>query len=499
MPASETTNITNVKLKPTWSVTSIFMAMLLIATSAGRYAHAEQPQGDEAKIAGLIQQLGENLFKGREIAQAELLKIGSPIRKQVEDAAQNSDNAEIVARCKAILVELDKREYAEKLKPLTKNFLWKTKIPGPIDYGKITPFENGVCCFSGKSLIMLDAKTGKVTWKTEKIGRSYLGLGMSGNAVILLGGSKGLEKINAKTGKDEQVPKPLSFAHGTLMEVVDGKVFGPVYQRSHSKWMYKALDLDAGKELWCIDPPKGFNGRPLFARGGMLYTTLRTGKGKEATMELIAMDPASGKPTWTFSRQGSHDGFYDIAANTDAVFCRRGNSGTILNAIDRQSGKLIWELKLDMKGAANYDVEGFMSTGAMPLLDGKLCITVFNRLFCINTKTGKECWHSDIKGIALPLGIEPDDDIAFSQAAMMKNPDGSATAYIASINGLYAYDINTGKQLWTLPVTGMSPTRPVIENGVIYFSNTQAATNLYESGLTFLHAYRIPVIIKPER
>ena len=60
-------------------------ALLLGATSAGRFAQAENPPVkaaasagiDEGRIAGLIEQLGGSLFKDRQQAQAELLRLQS--------------------------------------------------------------------------------------------------------------------------------------------------------------------------------------------------------------------------------------------------------------------------------------------------------------------------------------------------------------------------------------------------------------------------------------
>ncbi len=74
---------------------------------------AEEPRGEaDAKIAGLIAQLGDPALKTRQAAEQALLEIGLPALKDLA-AARESDNIEIRLRSASIAAQINERRIAE--------------------------------------------------------------------------------------------------------------------------------------------------------------------------------------------------------------------------------------------------------------------------------------------------------------------------------------------------------------------------------------------------
>src|SRR3989338_3477463 len=71
----------------------------------------------EARVQALIKQLGDNSPKVRESATTELIKIGTPVKKYVEDALKSKDR-EVKLRCEKILeaiVVMERVKFSDKL------------------------------------------------------------------------------------------------------------------------------------------------------------------------------------------------------------------------------------------------------------------------------------------------------------------------------------------------------------------------------------------------
>jgi hypothetical protein len=66
----------------------------------------------DAKIAGLIRQLGAGRFEQRAAAARALIKIGEPARPPLERAAREDANAEVRRRADDVLHQLNRRRAA---------------------------------------------------------------------------------------------------------------------------------------------------------------------------------------------------------------------------------------------------------------------------------------------------------------------------------------------------------------------------------------------------
>jgi outer membrane protein assembly factor BamB len=273
------------------------------------------------------------------------------------------------------------------------------------------------------------------------------------SAGVLYAGAKNgrFFALDSKTGARKWVFQADAAITSTAA-VGDGRIFF----ETDANTIY-ALDLD-GHELWHratggdlpFDAMAGFQtvedwdywaSSPLLEDGELFAGS---GDGK-----IYALDAATGKEIWTFATQGR----VRSSPASDGKTIYAGSFDGRLYALDRKTGKLRWSFqtlgnKVFPQGSIQSSptlAEGFVLFGARDY-----------NLYALDAKTGREVWHQSVKNSWVPSTPAVDKGSVYTGSA-----DGRAA---------FAYDLKTGKLLWTTPLDNLVFSSPVIARGRLYLA-----------------------------
>ncbi|HEY4385019.1 MAG TPA: PQQ-binding-like beta-propeller repeat protein, partial [Ktedonobacteraceae bacterium] len=248
--------------------------------------------------------------------------------------------------------------------------------------------------------------------------------------------------------------------------------------------------------------------------GGSIVYVLQSSQSTGGTNAVVALNAYTGKTLWThpFSVQGH--GRNTIAQTTDLVFAQNqlyvgwqtwgtANTGMgqvfILNASD---------------GSQRAVYPTTAATWALAAGDGVLAVSADSSLQVYDPTSGKSLWQVSIKGPTngpvISLSIV--NNLVYALISTNNDVSGVGQSYIAAYKAdsgdlvwkspvfpgdallrfavnqnivyfgtghlttqqrnwtgnVYAYDIQSNKQLWSQPVNGAVQSTPVISNGVVY-------------------------------
>lgn len=199
------------------------------------------------------------------------------------------------------------------------------------------------------------------------------------------------------------------------------------------------------KPLWKAEVGEGHSS-PVIV-GSDVYLLTRRG-GDEY---CLALDAATGKEIWSLHYPAPYE--FDHAARfhglgpkatvtiDEGIFFGFGIS-EVLTAVDRQSGKLLWQKRFDKEYAPAWPVFG---TASSVLVEGELAIAHVGTkdkgaLIAFDRRKGTEVWRNESKtegpGYAGPM--------AFTLA-------GARQIVTFAQNSLISVDAKNGKTLWTIP------------------------------------------------
>ncbi|WP_313805156.1 PQQ-dependent dehydrogenase, methanol/ethanol family [Sphingobium sp.] len=205
-----------------------------------------------------------------------------------------------------------------------------------------------------------------------------------------------------------------------------------------------AVDVATGKTLWEYDPEVakvagakarlGWGIRGIAYWNGKIYTATQDGR-------LIAVDAATGKPTWSVETTGKNDGLSITGA--PRVFAGKviiGNAGADYSAVrgyvtayDAESGKQLWRFYTvpgdPAKGFENEAMEKAAKTWTGELWKKGGGGTVWNAI----------TYDHELHRIYIGTGN------GSPWNAKVRSPGGGDNLYLCSI---VALDANTGKYLW---------------------------------------------------
>jgi polyvinyl alcohol dehydrogenase (cytochrome) len=335
----------------------------------------------------------------------------------------------------------------------------------------------------------VDAATGKENWSTE-IGGMIVGAPtVDGDAVFASSGAT-LYRLNRATGKIEwkAVTNDSQFAQiNASPVVVDGLVLQGVAsfevvmardkytfrgsisaydaQTGKEKWRFYATKADAkdgaGVGIWstpAVDKTRGL----LYVGTGNAYTE-PTGPLADS---LIALDYKTGALKWhrqftypdVFSagHPGGKDA--DVGASPNLWtsdghdLIGAGDKAGVYHALDRDTGKLVWERRLTPGGLFGGEI------GSGAFVDGKIVVVSnvdkgkYALVFALDPATGKVLWKSEQfpQMIFAPVSAVP------------------GLAFVGTTAGLFtALDTNTGKRLWSKTAPAKVACGPSIVDGRI--------------------------------
>jgi outer membrane protein assembly factor BamB len=216
--------------------------------------------------------------------------------------------------------------------------------------------------------------------------------------------------------------------------------------------------------------------------GDQVWLTTATQDGKE--LFAVAIDRNSGKiihdlklfdvATPQFAHSFNTYASPTPVAEPGRVCVTFGSPGTA--CLDPKSGKVLWARR-------DLECNHYRGAGSSPIFFGDLLIMHFDGsdlqyLVALDKKTGKTVWKTDRSIDFQDLG--PDGKPA-AEGDLRK---AFATPHITTVNGkpllissgakaTYGYDPLTGKEIWRVEERNnhSASTRPVVGHGLIYFSS----------------------------
>ncbi|MCL5286180.1 MAG: PQQ-binding-like beta-propeller repeat protein [Nitrospirae bacterium] len=284
----------------------------------------------------------------------------------------------------------------------------------------------------------LNARTGQLIWRTSPVGNHLMGNPLvAGNTVYLAAGGVGFNFANV-----------MAFARtGTAVRGMDVSYNG-IY----------ALDRRTGKLLWHAGsvgeamPTPAIHGRTLY---------FATGSGS-----VHALDRRTGRPLWKVRLGGNdnmsspayvHGRLYLAMASPPRLFC-----------LDAKSGRTLWTGTIP--GAANTgmgDVSPAVGEGVVVMdtvtrpkvVHGKPTLEPVVRAF--DAMTGRPLWT-----VSTGRGPKPP---AFKGGVPLIH---EGTVYVGSpVNGRYdAFDLRTGKRLWSWHRINSARSAPTFYEGHLYIA-----------------------------
>lgn len=205
--------------------------------------------------------------------------------------------------------------------------------------------------------------------------------------------------------------------------------------------------------------------------GEQVFVTCFTGStAKEIVRHVLSFDRKTGQKRWQrefpaplpendYKAQVLQHGLATSTPATDGkrlfVFFGRGG----LHALELD-GKTLWHVDLG-------DAINVFGSGASPLLLGDRVIVnacaECQQLMALEQATGKIVWKSEINGMC------------WSTPVVVEAPNGNKEIVLNVGAGLYGYDAESGKELWSVDIMATyNSTTPLARSGIVYVTNQGA-------------------------
>lgn len=203
-----------------------------------------------------------------------------------------------------------------------------------------------------------------------------------------------------------------------------------------------------------------------------------------------ALDLQAGKPKWTYRAQ-DHSPFPPlITSNFVIVSSFDGN----IHGLNKKNGQLLWKFLLpestipDTAPVANTDQSVIFTASRKGML------------LALETESGQELWRRQLPSIDTTK-IEAKTPIHFGA---LWYANDLLLAVHGPTNSLYAFNAQTGEQIWDIKNFKTTLTKPVIVNGFALFSQDKKVTSVNLSDgksaeiTTNAEAWENQILIKSE-
>jgi outer membrane protein assembly factor BamB len=332
----------------------------------------------------------------------------------------------------------------------SENVTWKTPIKGqgwssPVLRSGVLYITNAVAENADNvqtsyqlNTIAIAVKTGKVLWTTSVFQQPI--------------GSARIHSKNSHASPTPIVTPTHVYVHfghlGTACLTIKGKV---VWKTLASKY----------------SPVHGNGGTPILHAGKLYFSV----DGKVKTI-VICLDAATGDIVWEFDRQSSASRKFSFS--TPVIIELEGKqqlispASDIVQAIDPQTGKLIWQVKYD----------GYSLIPKPVFHNGLLYVcTGYDTpwLYCIDpTGTG------DVTDSHVRWNIQ--GQIPHTPSIILD--DGKL--FMVSDRGIgTCLNATTGKTIWKERIGGNYSASPILNNGNIYFTSEQGDTTIIRASAQY--------------
>jgi outer membrane protein assembly factor BamB len=249
---------------------------------------------------------------------------------------------------------------------------------------------------------------------------------------VVVGTRDGILRSVAANGRVKwSVLTAAPFAAGPLVH--EGIVYAP-----GGDGVLRALRADTGAVLWSYDAGEELVTVPVLTEGRVLVAS------QSAT--LFALNAADGKWAWQY-RRTPPAGFILRGASTPIVrdgIVYLGFSDGHAAALKAADGTPVWDRVLST-GTQFIDVSstpGFDAQGRVVVASYK------DGLFALDPKTGDTVWQSSASGLAYVLVR-------------------GSVIFAAGEDRVAAYSSDTGRSLWSTPLTQRAGQQPALAQGLL--------------------------------
>ncbi len=277
----------------------------------------------------------------------------------------------------------------------------------------------------------LNAMTGKIVW-------AHYGWNMNMSNPLVDG-----DRVIVSTGN-------AYFNYEKTMAYVKGK---PTVRGPGLNSLY-ALDRTTGKELWAYHTPGEIMPTPVDV-DGFLY--VGTGDGN-----VYKLDASTGELVWKTDIQ-SFVSMSSPAAGDGKIFLG-GTYPNYFYAVDQQTGQITWKITIPGLVATGISdctpayADGIVVQEAT-IESGDTSNPVANVLLAMEAKTGQILWQHRMENGPVPPAMK-------TATPMI---DGGIVYEGSPVTGNYhAFDLKTGKQLWTAHLGSQIRAGAAVLDGVAY-------------------------------
>jgi outer membrane protein assembly factor BamB len=262
----------------------------------------------------------------------------------------------------------------------------------------------------------------------------------AGNVVYAATNGNAIFAINATTGKQIWKRTTTSEINSYLM------VAGSSVVISGDNGPY-GLAAAHGKPLWSI---KSDSTSPMLVTGGVAYVSFAA--KSNITGGVTALDPASGNILWTFPFGPVADIGGQLALADGLVYVTTTNGE--LFALSAATG------------AKRQKLTGFgeFGAGTIAVINGVVYAGIDDKkgtVAAVDTTSGKTLWRQSLGPATFPPSV------ATTSGVILAGLVNGGAAEVQS-GKVYALNAKTGKQLWSMPVTGGVNEGPVTADGAVY-------------------------------
>lgn len=487
---------------------AIVAAVVCVAGLFSVAAFAAEPAAPTAEqINDLVKKLGDENFKTREQAQADLTKIGAPAKDALTKAVGSSD-AEVKNRATAILADIARNAVKANTEAILKNIAWSFEMKDGAAAGPV--LADGVLWVLGSDnkCYGVDLATGKKA--SEAAPEKAEGLGnlcSAGDKFFLTDSSSNVYAFEGKTGKlawKYDAPAPAAnpapvggavinrpaiarLAPGTFLTATDELVVLADGQK------LTAITAKDGKKKWDADAA-GVTCRPAVG-GDFVYVCCNSSS-------VMAFEIAGGKLNWSANVGGSGLTYAD-----GAVYFAQG---TQVTSLDAKTGKTNWSESLPqdpntplMAAKAVMIVNGRRVRGGgmtqLAARDGVVYAAVGQNVAALKAKDGVAVWNgkaetaaaddaNGVNGRVVVAGGGGNVAVARVNLVVAGGPIGAMGAVgdspiiltdkaliVPGLDAVNAFDLKTGFALWSLKVNGAVSAAPLTVKDMLYFATADSA------------------------
>lgn len=240
------------------------------------------------------------------------------------------------------------------------------------------------------------------------------------------------------------------FNYAKTMEYVKGKrtVRGPGLNSIY------ALDRTTGREIWAFHTPGEVMPTPVDV-GGFIY--VGTGDG-----HVYKVDAANGKQVWK-TNIGSFVSMSSPVAGDGYIFVG-GTYPNYFYALDQKTGRIVWKTTIPGLVATGISdctpayADGIVVQEAT-VESGDPSRPVANVLLALDAKTGKLLWQQRMSNGPVPPAMKTATPMIAAGIVYEGSPvDGN----------FHAFELRTGKKLWTVHLGSQIRAGAAVLGGVAY-------------------------------